>query len=62
MTRRVKKANAEKISKGYRLSPATHELIYRIQYLLNSDLDTAISRACQRYYRQLVRKNSINKN
>ncbi len=61
MTRRIKKTSPEKISKGYRLLPATHELIYRIQNLLGSDLDTAISRACQRYYKQLVRKNSINK-
>jgi len=56
MSRRAKKKLPEKISKGYRLLPETHELIYRIQFLLGSDLDTAISRACRKYFNYLKQR------
>ncbi|MBL8015931.1 MAG: hypothetical protein JNK43_01570 [Ignavibacteria bacterium] len=54
--RKVKKQAPAKISKGYRLLPETHELIYRIQFLLGSDQDTAISRACRKYFNYLKQR------
>jgi len=46
----------EKISKGYRLKKETHDLVYKIQEILKSDQDTAISKACRRYYTELLKR------
>ena len=42
-----------KISKGYRLKPETHNLVYRIQEAINGDQDEAIANACRMYYAEL---------
>jgi hypothetical protein len=54
--RKVKKQQTAKISKGYRLLPETHELIYAIQYQLNCDQDTAVNKACKKYFSYLKNK------
>jgi hypothetical protein len=45
-----------KISKGYRLKPSTHKLIYKIQELISGDQEMAVGNACRRYYRELKKK------
>jgi len=52
--------NKEKISKGYRLKPSTHNLVFKIQELLGSNQDMVISRACKKYYNELVDKKKYN--
>jgi hypothetical protein len=55
MTKLIAK-NAEKIGKrtrGYRLKPATHALIVKIQKLLKSDQDAAIGGACIMFFAEL---------
>jgi len=47
-----------KISKGYRLYPKTHRQIAKIQKTLKSDLDKAISTACNCF----LKEHSENKN
>ncbi len=42
-----------KISKGYRLKPETHNLVYKIQEIINGDQDEAIANACRMYYNKI---------
>ncbi len=55
------KTKPKKISKGYRLKPETHELIKVLQEMFDTSADTIIYNACELYYNQIVKKNSINK-
>lgn len=48
-----KKKNGSKTSKGYRLKDSTHNLIDKIQLLINGSKDTVISRAVRLYYNQI---------
>ena len=50
------KKKSDKVSKGYRLKPATHKIIYKIQEIICGDQDEAIAKACRMYYRTLVLK------
>lgn len=50
------KKKSVKISKGYRLKPSTHKIIYRIQELISGDQEMAVGNACRKYYRELKRK------
>lgn len=43
----------KKIPKGYRLRPETHELIKRLQNMLDTSIDTVIYKACSEYYIKL---------
>ena len=47
------KKNGSKTSKGYRLKDSTHNLIDKIQLLINGSKDTVISRAVRLYYNQI---------
>ena len=47
------KMKTQKRTRGYRLKPATHQLIVKIQKMLKSDQDMAISSACSMYYAEL---------
>lgn len=38
------------VAKGYRLKPATHKLIAKLQKKINGTKDDAISRACKMLY------------
>ncbi len=49
-----------KISKGYRLKPETHNLVYKIQKAINGDQDEAIANACRMYYNELSSKQPKN--
>ena len=53
------KKKSVKISKGYRLKPSTHKIIYKIQALINGDQDEAIAKACRKYYTELKKKYSV---
>lgn len=44
------KAKSKKISKGYRLKPETHQLIKRLQILLDTSSDSVIYKACSEFY------------
>jgi hypothetical protein len=48
-----------KISKGYRLKPSTHKIIYRIQELISGDQEMAVGNACRKYYRELILKKKL---
>jgi len=48
-----------KISKGYRLKPSTHKLIYKIQELISGDQEMAVGNACRKYYRELKVKKDV---
>jgi hypothetical protein len=50
------KKKSVKISKGYRLKPSTHKLIYKIQELISGDQEMAVGNACRKYYRELKKK------
>jgi len=47
------KKKTVKISKGYRLRPETHELINRIQKILDTSSDSVINIACRDYYNKI---------
>jgi hypothetical protein len=49
-----------KVSKGYRLKPATHKLIRTIQELMGSNQDEVIGKACRFFYEEIT-KNINNK-
>jgi hypothetical protein len=49
---------ANKIARGYRLKPETHQLIVRIQKILKTDQDTVISGACNMYFELLLNKHN----
>jgi hypothetical protein len=42
-----------KISKSYRLKPETHNLVRKIQELINDDEDEVIAKACRMYYSKI---------
>lgn len=51
-----------KISKGYRLKPETHKLVYKIQRSINGDQDEAIMAACMAFFNSLqIQNQEINK-
>ncbi|RPI17250.1 MAG: hypothetical protein EHM58_10005 [Ignavibacteriae bacterium] len=52
------KDKTQKRTRGYRLKPATHLLIVKIQKLLKSDQDEAIACACNMFYTE-IKKNII---
>lgn len=49
------KIKTKKRTRGYRLKPATHKLIVKIQKLLKSDQDTVIAEACKLFYSELFK-------
>ena len=55
------KGKIPKRTRGYRLKPATHMLIVKIQKLLKSDQDEAIACACNMFYEVLRKKTLITK-
>jgi len=50
------KKKSVKISKGYRLKPSTHKIIYKIQELISGDQEMAVGNACRKYYHELKKK------
>lgn len=42
-----------KTSKGYRLKVSTHKLIDKMQFMLEADQDTVITKACRLLYNEL---------
>ena len=48
-----------KTAKGYRLRPKTHELINKMRLILQTDVDTVISKACRMLYKELKAKQKI---
>ena len=46
-------SRSKKKTRGYRLKPATHLLIGKIQELMQSDQDEAIAGACSMFYSEL---------
>jgi hypothetical protein len=50
------KKKSIKISKGYRLKPSTHKIIYKIQKLISGDQEMAVGNACRKYYSELKKK------
>lgn len=46
-----KKSN--KVSKGYRLKPETHKMVYLIQRSINGDRDEAVTAACRAYFNSI---------
>ena len=55
----IKKKNGSKTSKGYRLKDSTHDMIEKIQLLINGSKDTVISRAVRLYYKQINNERKI---
>lgn len=53
LIKKTKKNN--KTSKGYRLKISTHRLIDKLQFMLNADQDTVITKACRMLYGELNR-------
>jgi len=49
-----------KKTRGYRLKPATHLLIGKIQELMQSDQDEAIACACSMFYSDLQKNKAAN--
>lgn len=43
----------EKVSKGYRLKPETHEKIKEIKKLLDADTDYVIYKACEYFHNKI---------
>ncbi|HMQ79522.1 MAG TPA: hypothetical protein PKE39_02175 [Ignavibacteria bacterium] len=56
----MEKINDIKISKGYRLSPETHNMIKQIQNILNVNTDVVLNKACSRFLTEI--QNNKNKN
>lgn len=52
------KSKEGKRTRGYRLKPSTHNLIIKIQELMNSDQDEAIAGACIMFYAELKKNGS----
>lgn len=50
----IQKPKSVKKAKGYRLKPATHKLIDKLQVMLNADQDKVISDACKLLYKELI--------
>lgn len=51
LIKKTKKNN--KTSKGYRLKLTTHRLIDKLQFMLNADQDTVITKACRMLHNDL---------
>ncbi|MBK9331163.1 MAG: hypothetical protein IPM96_01900 [Ignavibacteria bacterium] len=49
----VKKRSEMKTAKGYRLKNSTHDLIEKIQLMINVSKDTIITRAVKLYYSEV---------
>jgi hypothetical protein len=49
---------SNKVSKGYRLKPATHRLIEKVQYKFKCSKDTVISEAVKLYYKEVKKTNN----
>lgn len=50
-----------KISKGYRLSPETHNMIKQIQNLLNVNTDIVLNKACSKFLIEIQNNTTKNK-
>ncbi|MBS1513794.1 MAG: hypothetical protein JSS63_02105 [Bacteroidetes bacterium] len=48
-----------KVPRGYRLFPRTQKLILKIQKILNSDADKAISSACENYLNEFAKTKNL---
>ena len=48
------------VPKGYRLKPATHRLIEKLQYKLKCSKDKIISEAVELYYKEAIKLKSKN--
>jgi len=58
--KQIKRDNkAQKRTRGYRLKPATHSLIVKIQKMLSSDQDEAIAGACSLFYAELKKNENV---
>lgn len=55
----MEKMNEMKKSKGYRLSPETHNMIKQIQVILKVNTDFVLNRACSKLLSEI--QNSTNK-
>jgi retron-type reverse transcriptase len=55
---RFYKKKTSKVPKGYRLKPSTHKLISKIQEMIQSDQDKAVSSACRMFYRELIKRSA----
>ena len=56
---KIKKKSILKTAKGYRLKNSTHNLVEKIQILINGSKDTVISRALKLYYNHLNNESNI---
>lgn len=50
-----------KVARGYRLYPKTQKMILKIQKILKTDADKAISSACENFLKE-IRKKNLNEN
>lgn len=50
-----------KISKGYRLSPETHNMIKQIQSILNVNTDIVLNKACSKFLIEIQNNTTKNK-
>jgi hypothetical protein len=57
---KIGKINKVTVSKGYRLKPATHSMVKKIQIQLNSTQDKVKSSALNLYYLHLKKNLLIN--
>lgn len=46
-----------KVARGYRLYPKTQKMILKIQRILNSDADKAVSSACEIFLKEFSKNN-----
>jgi len=53
------KYHREKISKGYRLKPETHEKIKKVKIILDSDTDYALNKACEKLLKEIENYKTI---
>lgn len=49
----------KKTAKGYRLRPQTHTLINEMRFILQTDHDTVITKACKMLYKEIKAKQKI---
>ena len=57
--KKMTNGKSDKRTRGYRLKPATHTLIVKIQELLQSDQDKAIAGACTMFYNEIKKKGPL---
>ncbi|MBK8550235.1 MAG: hypothetical protein IPL53_03920 [Ignavibacteria bacterium] len=53
------KKKIKKTAKGYRLRPETHSLINELRFILQTDHDTVITKACRMFYKEIQAKQKI---